>query len=93
MKRQYLNASLSAYHSSPVTLPFHSVKVRFVAYAVSLRHFKADVWVQFKDQSCGMCSGQSSTGAGLSPSTSVFFFKPFGSFHHCSIPIHLSPMA
>jgi hypothetical protein len=43
-----------------------------MAQAVSRRPLTADVRVQFLVSSCGIFGGQSGTGTGFSPSTSVF---------------------
>jgi hypothetical protein len=46
--------------------------VRAMAQAVSRRPFTAETRVRSRVSSCGICSGQSGTGTGFSPSTSVF---------------------
>jgi hypothetical protein len=45
---------------------------RAMAQAVSRRPLTADAQIQSRVSPCGICGGQSGTGTGFSPSTSVF---------------------
>jgi hypothetical protein len=47
-------------------------KGRAMAQAVSRRPPTADAWVRSRVSPCGICGGQSGSGTGFSPSTSVF---------------------
>jgi hypothetical protein len=53
-----------------------------MAEAVTRRPLTMEARVRPEASSCGICDGQSGTGIGCSPSTSVF---PSVSFHWCSI--------
>jgi hypothetical protein len=55
-----------------------------MAQAVSRRPLTAEVWVRSQVDPCGVCGGQSGTGTGFSPSTSVFFCQ----FHSTGAPLH-----
>jgi hypothetical protein len=54
-----------------------------MAQAVSRRPLTAEAQVQFRVGPCGICGGQSGTGTGFSPSTSVFPCK----FHSTDAPL------
>jgi hypothetical protein len=54
-----------------------------MAQAVSRRPLTAEAWVRFRLGPCGICGGQSGTGTGFSPSTSVFPLSI--SFYRCYI--------
>jgi hypothetical protein len=54
-----------------------------MAQAVSYRALTTEARVRSWVSPCGICSGQSGTGTGFSPSTSVFPLSV--SFHRCSI--------
>jgi hypothetical protein len=43
-----------------------------MAEVVSRRPLTAETWVRARVNPCGICGGQSGTGAGFSPSSSVF---------------------
>jgi hypothetical protein len=43
-----------------------------MAQVVSRRPLTAEAWVRAWVNPCGICSGQSGTGTGFSPSSSVF---------------------
>jgi hypothetical protein len=45
---------------------------RAMAQAVSRRPLTAEARVRFRVSSCGICGGQSGTGTGFSPNTSVY---------------------
>jgi len=53
---------------------------RTVAQNVRRRPLAAEAWIAPQASLCGMCCGQSSTGTGLAPSTSVFH----GQHHYTS---------
>jgi hypothetical protein len=54
-----------------------------MAQAVSRRPLNAEARVRSRVSPCGICGGQSGTGTGFSPSTSVFSLSI--SFHRGSI--------
>jgi hypothetical protein len=54
-----------------------------MAQAVSRRRLTAEAWVRSRVDSCGICGGQSGTGTGFSPSTSVFPCQ----FHSTGAPL------
>jgi hypothetical protein len=47
-------------------------KGRAMAQVVSRRSLTAEAWVRARINPCGICGGQSGTGIGFSPSSSVF---------------------
>jgi hypothetical protein len=55
-----------------------------VAQAVSRRPLTADTQVRSRVSPCGICGGQSDTGTGFPPSTSVFPCH----FHSTCAPLH-----
>jgi hypothetical protein len=57
---------------------------RAVAQAVSRRPLAAEARIRSRISPCGICGGQSGTGTGLSPSTSVFPCQ----FHSTCAPLH-----
>jgi hypothetical protein len=57
---------------------------RAMAQAVSHRPVTAEVRVRSRVTSCGICCGQSGTGTGFSPSTSVLPCR----FHSIGAPLH-----
>jgi hypothetical protein len=57
-------------------------KGRAMALAVSRRPLTAEVRVRFRLSPCGICCGQSGTGTGYSPSTSVIPYQ----FHSTCAP-------
>jgi hypothetical protein len=46
-----------------------------MAQVVSRRPLTAENWVRARVNPCGICGGQSGTGTGFSPSSSVFPFQ------------------
>jgi hypothetical protein len=48
------------------------LKGRAMTQVVSRRPFTAEAWVRTQVTPCGICGGQSCTGTGFSPSSSVF---------------------
>jgi hypothetical protein len=63
-----------------VTIKWHG---RAIAQAVSRRPFAAEARVQSRVGPCAICGGQSGTGTGFSPSTSVFPCQ----FHSTGAPL------
>jgi hypothetical protein len=57
---------------------------RAVAQAVTHRPLPAEAWVRFRVSPCGICGGQSGTGTGFSPCTSVFPCQ----LHSTGAPLH-----
>jgi hypothetical protein len=57
---------------------------RVMAQAVSRRPLTVQARVRFRVSPCGICGGQSGTGTGFSPSTSVFLCK----FHSTGAPLY-----
>jgi hypothetical protein len=55
-----------------------------MAQAVSRRHLTAEARARSRVSPCGICGGQSGTGTGFSPSTSVFPCQ----FHSTGAPLH-----
>jgi hypothetical protein len=55
-----------------------------MAQAVSRRPLTAEARVRFRVSPCGICGGQSGTGTGFPPSTSVFPCQ----FHTTGAPVH-----
>jgi hypothetical protein len=60
------------------------VEGRAMAQAVSLRPLTAEARVRSRVSPCGICGGQSSTGTGFSPNTSVFTCQ----LHSTGAPLH-----
>jgi hypothetical protein len=58
-----------------------------MAQAVSRRPLAPESHVSARINPCGVCGGQSGTGTGFSPSSSVFPFK-YHSFHR-RFPTHI----
>jgi hypothetical protein len=56
----------------PDVVVLTSVPGRAMVQVVSLRPLTADARVRAPVNACGICGGQSDTGTGFSPSTSVF---------------------
>jgi hypothetical protein len=54
-----------------------------MAQAVSRRPLTAEARVRSRVSPCGICGGQSGTGTGFSPSTSVFPYQ----FHSTGAPL------
>ena len=60
------------------------MKGRAMAQAVSRRPLTSEARVRSRVSPCGICGGQSGTGTGFSPSTSVFPCQ----FHFTGAPLH-----
>jgi hypothetical protein len=58
-----------------ICLRFNNYIGRAMAQAVIRRPFTAEARVRSQVDPCGICGGQSGTGTGLSPSTSVLKWK------------------
>jgi hypothetical protein len=72
--RSYIFHTTNKYefHGNTFTLYVTEIKGSAMAQVVSRLHFTAEARVRARVNPCAICGGQSGTGTGFSPSSSVF---------------------